>query len=269
MKEIDNSGSEIFPLREPIAGVKHHGKPGASALLAKALLSVAAAGLVTAAVLSGPSADGGPAVYDGPPVIEVPAEPDTPKLPPEEPPDVKPPVKKPEISTPPTTPPPTTPPPTTPPPTTPPPTTPPPTTPPPTTPPPTTPPPYVPPYDPPADTFTEPTLELIDDGVWGWYNVEDLQVEVGFQYRVDLGSAKWYRLYWSSRILGWPNTFESSESIYSENSDTGSGTLICSQFNSGDDTTPPPTLPGEGTLFLRLECDTGTTTYSYPFEIPW
>ena len=244
MKEIDNSGSEIFPLREPIAGVKHHGKPGASALLAKALLSVAAAGLVTAAVLSGPPADGGPAVYDGPPVIEVPAEPDTPKLPPEEPPDVKPPVKKPEISTPPTTPPPTTP-------------------------PPTTPPPYVPPFDPPADTFTEPTLELIDDGVWGWYNVEDLQVEVGFQYRVDLGSAKWYRLYWSSRILGWPNTFESSESIYSENSDTGSGTLICSQFNSGDDTTPPPTLPGEGTLFLRLECDTGTTTYSYPFEIPW
>ncbi len=63
MKEIDNSGSEIFPLREPIAGVKHHGKPGASALLAKALLSVAAAGLVTAAVLSGPPADGGPAVY--------------------------------------------------------------------------------------------------------------------------------------------------------------------------------------------------------------
>lgn len=37
MKEIDNSGSEIFPLREPIAGVKHHGKPGASAMLAKAL----------------------------------------------------------------------------------------------------------------------------------------------------------------------------------------------------------------------------------------
>lgn len=263
MKEIDDSGSEFFPLLEPIQGGKQDSGLGGS-LLAKALLSVAAAGLLTVSALAAAPEDGGPAVYvDGPPAIELPADPDPPQPPPEEPPEVKPPVKKPEISEPPTPPPPTSPPPTTPPPTTPPPTTPPPTTPPPTT------PPYVPPYDPPADTFTEPTLELIDDGVWGWYNVEDLQVEVGFQYRVDLGSAKWYRLYWSSRILGWPNTFESSESIYSENSDTGSGTLICSQFNSGDDTTPPPTLPGEGTLFLRLECDTGTTTYSYPFEIPW
>lgn len=191
MKEIDNSGSEIFPLREPIAGVKQHGKPGASALLAKALLSVAAAGLVTAAVLSGPPADGGPAVYDGPPVIEVPAEPDSPKLPPEDP-EVKPPVKKPEISPPPTTPPPTTPPPTTPPPT----------TPPPTTPPPTTPPPYIPPYDPPTDPptdppvteppteppisdFTAPTLVLVE----GYAAPDGDTVYVRVKYNLDLGNA--------------------------------------------------------------------------------
>ena len=186
MKEIDNSGSEIFPLCEPIAGVKHHGKPGACALLAKALLSVAAAGLVTAAVLSGPPADGGPAVYDGPPVIEVPAEPDSPKLPPEDP-EVKPPVKKPEISPPPTTPPPTTPPPTTPPPTTPPPTTPPPTT-----------PPYIPPYDPPTDPpvteppteppisdFTAPTLVLVE----GYAAPDGDTVYVRVKYNLDLGNA--------------------------------------------------------------------------------
>ena len=162
MKEIDNSGSEIFPLREPIAGVKQHGKPGASALLAKALLSVAAAGLVTAAVLSGPPADGGPAVYDGPPVIEVPAEPDSPKLPPEDP-EVKPPVKKPEIS-----------------------------------PPPTTPPPYIPPYDPPTDPpvteppteppisdFTAPTLVLVE----GYAAPDGDTVYVRVKYNLDLGNA--------------------------------------------------------------------------------
>lgn len=162
MKEIDDSGSEFFPLLEPIQGGKQHSGLGGS-LLAKALLSVAAAGLLTVSALAAAPEDGGPAVYvDGPPAIELPADPDPPQPPPEEPPEVKKPVKKPEVSEPPITPPPTTPPPTTPPPTTPPPT-----TPPPTTPPPTTPPPYYPPYNPPEPEpepvdFTDPSLELYE-----------------------------------------------------------------------------------------------------------
>lgn len=265
MKEIDDSGPEFAEANEPVGGGKQYDKLAVS-LAARALLSAAVAGLLTLSVLTSQEEIRTSALYGGgpgdaaPPAVENLQPPEEPKEP-EEPPTTPPPT------TPPTTPP-SAPPPTTPPPTTAPPTTPPPTTPPPTTPPPTTPPPYVPPYDPPADTFTEPKLVLIDDGVWGWYDEEYLQVEVGFRYRVDLGSAKWYRLYWSCKIPGWPNTFESSESIYSENSDTGSGTLICSQSHSGDDNTPPPTLPGEGTLFLKLECDTGTKTYPYPFEIP-
>ena len=265
MKEIDDSGPEFAEANEPVGGGKQYDKLAVS-LAARALLSAAVAGLLTLSVLTSQEEIRTSALYGGgpgdaaPPAVENLQPPEEPKEP-EEPPTTPPPT------TPPTTPP-SAPPPTTPPPTTAPPTTPPPTTPPPTTPPPTTPPPYVPPYDPPADTFTEPKLVLTDDGVWGWYDEELHRVEVGFQYRVDLGSAKWYRLYWSCKIPGWPNTFESSESIYSENSDTGSGTLICLQSESGDYTTPPPTLPGEGTLFLRLECDTGTKTYPYYFEIP-
>ena len=192
MKEIDDSGSEFFPLLEPIQGGKQDSGLGGS-LLAKALLSVAAAGLLTVSALAAAPEDGGPAVYvDGPPAIELPADPEPP-LPPEEPPEVKPPVKKPEISEPPTSPPPTTPPPTTPPPTTPPPTTPPPTTPPPTTPPPTTPPPYTPPYNPPADPepspddFTAPELTLVE----GEPPAPDGDVVyIRVTYNLDLGDAE-------------------------------------------------------------------------------
>ena len=183
MKEIDFSGSEFFPLLEPIQGGKQDSGLGGS-LLAKALLSVAAAGLLTVSALAAAPEDGGPAVYvDGPPAIELPADPDPPQPPPEEPPEVKPPVKKPEISTPPTTPPPTTPPPT---------------TPPPTTPPPTTPPPYIPPYDPPTDPpvteppteppisdFTAPTLVLVE----GYAAPDGDTVYVRVKYNLDLGNA--------------------------------------------------------------------------------
>ena len=258
MKEIDNSGSEIFPLREPIAGVKHHGKPGASALLAKALLSVAAAGLVTAAVLSGPPADGGPAVYDGPPVIEVPAEPDTPKLPPEEPPDIKPPVKKPEISTPPTTPPPTTPPPTTPPPT----------TPPPTSPPPTTPPPYIPPYDPPAepevtpDDFTAPSLLRISG-----YAVMDGELFVRANYYVDMGSADKVFIYPACTVPGW-----GAYSDFTPRAVLGSGYIEEDEFPCEQrdliNTPAPSGDTVEVYLTLKYEQDGATNTVPYSATFP-
>ncbi|MCR5575551.1 MAG: hypothetical protein K6F56_00910 [Oscillospiraceae bacterium] len=172
MKEIDDRGPEFALLSEPVKGGKHHKKLGAVGVpaLLSPLLAVAAAGLITLALIAD-SGIGGSGGYGGgyggglpqAPVIQ---KAERPKESPEETPEE-------------TTPPPTTPPPTTPPPTTPPPTTPPPTTPPPTTPPPTTPPPVY--YGPieddreEADTFEYPSFgvaapRVAGDPELGWFS---------------------------------------------------------------------------------------------------
>ncbi len=133
MHEIDNRGPEIFPMDETVRSGKPH-KRKSSALLAPAL-SVAAAGLITLAILENVTIDG-PTYIPEPPVtqIEVPSDP---------PPVTAPPVTVPPITAPPITVPPVTVPPITAPPVTVPPVTVPPVTEPPVTAPPITAPPFM------------------------------------------------------------------------------------------------------------------------------
>ena len=195
MREIDNSGSEIFPMDEEVKGGKNHKKIVAGSLLAP-VLAVAAAGLITLAAVAEMAENGSGSVWDSlpPPPVEEVLPPEEPVIPPEEPvippeePVIPPeePEKKPEE--------PTNPPPTTPPPTTPPPTTPPPTTPPPTTPPPTTPPPFVPIYDPDPEpvvpSFVEPSIRFSA----GFKNDYSDFSTILFNYNIDMGSADGLRV---------------------------------------------------------------------------
>jgi hypothetical protein len=236
MKEIDDSGSEFFPLREPIQGGKEHGGLG-TPLLAKAMLSVAAAGLLTVSVLTAVPNEGVPAMYgDQPPAVEVPSEP----LPPPEEPEVKPPVKKPEIPPPPTTPPPTTLPPTTPPPTT---------------------PPYIPPEEP-VEEFTAPSLSRISG-----YAVMDGELFVRANYYVDMGSADKVFIYPACTVPGWgaysdftPRAVLESGYIEEDEFPCEQRDLINTPAPSGDTV--------EVYLTLKYEQDGATNTIPYSATFP-
>ena len=191
MREIDNSGSEIFPMNEEVKGGKNHKKIVAGSLLAP-VLAVAAAGLITLAAIVETGGNGTDWDPLPPPPYEEVLPPEDPVIPPEKPedpekkpedpedPEEKPedPEKKPEE--------PTTPPPTTPPPTTPPPTTPPPTTPPPTTPPPTTPP-YI--YDPDPEPVVPPSFQAPKLTLQEYDAGPDWDLYVRFVYSIDPGDA--------------------------------------------------------------------------------
>ncbi len=108
MHEIDNRGPEIFPMDETVRGGKPH-KRKSGALLAPAL-SVAAAGLITLAILENVTIDG-PTYIPGPPVtqIEVPSDPPPVTAPPVTvPPVTVPPITAPPVTEPPVTAPPVT-----------------------------------------------------------------------------------------------------------------------------------------------------------------
>ena len=243
MKEIDDRGPEFAAADEPVKGRKHY-KKRAAGLAARALLAAAVAGLLTLSVLTSPEEIRTPALYGGdpgnaaPPAVEAP-DPEPPEAP-----------EEPES----------------PPPTTPPPTTPPPTTPPPTTPPPTTPPPYIPPYDPPADTFTKPSLTSYS--AQGVFHPAD-GVDVDLYYVLDIGSAKSVLVSWSCTIPGWgeypcdpPEAFTSSTSA--------EDSVFCPQIEGVDSTTPPPSAR-QGTITMTLTYNPGgkdTYTFSFPIQFP-